>query len=227
MREHEATRAQPGWLAWLDERLGLTTIYQLTLDRMVPKVNWWYTLGSATLFVFILQIVTGMFLLVYYTPSPDHAYDSIEYIMTEVPFGWLIRGIHHWGASLMVLLVFLHMLRVFYMAAYRYPRELTWVIGVFLFLFTIGMGFTGYLLPWNQRSFFATVVGTNLAGTIPYIGDFVKRVLRGGETVSALTLSRFFAVHVWILPSIMVLLVVMHLYLVVRLGISNPPAKDE
>ncbi len=227
MSEHQATREQPAWLAWLDERFGLTAIYKATLDRMVPKVNWWYTLGSATLFVFTMQILTGMFLLVYYTPSPDHAYDSIEYIMTGVPFGWLIRGIHHWGASLMVILVFLHMLRVFYMAAYRYPRELTWVIGVFLFLSTIGMGFTGYLLPWNEKAFFATVVGTNIAGTVPYIGDFIKRALRGGETVTALTLSRFFAIHVWILPSIMLALVAAHLYLIVRIGISNPPTKDE
>lgn len=227
MSEHEAPRTQPGWFAWLDERLDLTTIYRLTLDRMVPKVNWWYTLGSATLFVFTMQIITGMFLIVYYTPSPDHAYDSINYIMTGVPFGNLIRGIHHWGATLMVVLVFLHMLRVFYMAAYRYPRELTWVIGVFLFVSTIGMGFTGYLLPWNERSFFATVVGTNIAGLVPYIGDFIKRILRGGEAVNALTLSRFFAIHVWILPSIMIALVAIHLYLVVRLGISNPPTKDE
>jgi quinol-cytochrome oxidoreductase complex cytochrome b subunit len=218
---------KPAWLEWLDERLGLTTIYKVTLDRKVPKVNWWYCLGSATLFVFVMQIITGMFLLVYYTPSPDHAYDSIQYIMTGVPYGWLIRGIHHWGASLMVLLVFIHMLRVFYMGAYRYPRELTWVIGVFLLLATLGMGFTGYLLPWNQRAFFATVVGTNIAGTVPYIGDFIRRVLRGGETVSALTLSRFFAIHVWILPAIMVTLVAIHIYLIIRIGISNPPTKDE
>ncbi len=226
MSEQQLSRTER-ILQWLDERLGLTTIYKVTLDRKVPKVNWWYTLGSATLFTFILQGLTGIFLLVYYVPTPDHAYDSVHYIMNGVAFGWLVRGIHHWGASMMVLLVFLHMLRVFYMAAYRYPRELTWLIGVVLFLLTIGMGFTGYLLPWNQRAFFATTVGTNIAGTVPFIGDFIRRVLLGGDSVSALTLSRFFAIHVWMLPALMILLIAVHLYLVVRIGISNPPTKDE
>jgi quinol-cytochrome oxidoreductase complex cytochrome b subunit len=127
-------------MTWLDERLGLTGIYNTVLDRNVPKVNWWYTLGSATLFLFMLQAATGIFLTVYYVPSPDHAYDSIQYIMNGVAFGWLIRGIHHWGATFMVITVFLHLLRTFFMAAYKYPRELTWVTGVFLFLLTLGMG---------------------------------------------------------------------------------------
>ena len=129
---------------WLDERLGLVTIYKTVLDRKVPKVNWFFTLGSASLFLFTLQAATGIFLSVYYVPSPDHAYDSIQYIMTGVAFGWLIRGIHHWGATLMVLVVFLHMLRTFYFAAYKYPREMTWLTGVVLLLATLGMGFTGY-----------------------------------------------------------------------------------
>jgi quinol-cytochrome oxidoreductase complex cytochrome b subunit len=140
-------------LAWLDERLGLTAIYNTVLDRKVPKVNWWYTLGSASLFLFLLQGITGIFLMVYYVPSPSHAYESIEYIMNGVAFGWLVRGIHHWGASLMVIFVFLHMLRTFYYAAYKYPREITWLTGVLLLLATLGMGFTGYLLPWNQRAY--------------------------------------------------------------------------
>lgn len=164
---------------WLDERLGLNEIYAEVLDRQVPKVNWWFTLGSASLFLAIMQGVTGIFLTIYYVPSPDHAYDSINYIMNGVQFGWLIRGIHHWGASLLVVTVFIHLLRVFFYGAYKYPREFTWVTGVVLFLLTLGMGFTGYLLPWNQRSFWATMVGTEIAGTAPGVGGFILRVLRG------------------------------------------------
>lgn len=212
---------------WLDERLGLTAIYNTVLDRKVPKVNWWYTLGSASLFLFVIQAVTGMFLTVYYVPSPDHAYDSVQYIMNGVAFGWLIRGIHHWGASLMVLFVFIHMLRTFFFGAYKYPREVTWLTGVFLFLTTLGMGFTGYLLPWNQRAYWATTVGTEIPGTAPFIGSFIERILRGGTDLSAVTLARFFAVHIWFLPAIILLLIAVHMYLVIRLGISNVPKEGE
>jgi quinol-cytochrome oxidoreductase complex cytochrome b subunit len=212
---------------WLDERLGLTAIYNTVLDRKVPKVNWWYTLGSASLFLFVLQAVTGVFLTVYYVPSPDHAYDSVQYIMNGVAFGWLIRGIHHWGASLMVVFVFIHMLRTFFFGAYKYPREITWLTGVFLLLTTIGMGFTGYLLPWNQRAYWATTVGTEIPGTAPFVGTFIERVLRGGSDLSAVTLARFFAVHIWFLPAIILLLISVHMYLVIRLGISNVPKEGE
>ncbi len=212
---------------WLDERLGLTAIYNTVLDRKVPKVNWWYTLGSASLFLFVIQAVTGMFLTVYYVPSPDHAYDSVQYIMNGVAFGWLIRGIHHWGASLMVLFVFIHMLRTFFFGAYKYPREVTWLTGVFLLLTTLGMGFTGYLLPWNQRAYWATTVGTEIPGTAPFIGSFIERILRGGTDLSAVTLARFFAVHIWFLPAIILLLIAVHMYLVIRLGISNIPKEGE
>ena len=213
--------------SWLDERLGLTPIYNTIFDRKVPKVNWWFTLGSASLFLFALQAVTGIFLAVYYVPSPDHAYESIEYIMNGVAFGWLIRGIHHWGASLMVWFVFIHMLRTFYYASYKYPREITWLTGVVLLLATLGMGFTGYLLPWNQRAYWATTVGTEIAGTAPFIGDFILRVLRGGNDLSAVTLARFFAVHIWFLPAIIVLIIGVHMYLVIRIGISSVPKEDE
>lgn len=213
--------------AWVDERLGLTPIYNTVFDRKVPKVNWWYTLGSATLFLFSLQVITGIFLSVYYVPSPDHAYESIQYIMNGVAFGWLIRGIHHWGASLMVVFVFLHMLRTFYYAAYKFPREITWLTGVVLLLATLGMGFTGYLLPWNQRAYWATTVGTEIAGTAPIIGGFILRILRGGNDLSAVTLARFFAVHIWFLPAAIALLIGVHLYLVIRIGISAVPKEED
>jgi len=212
---------------WLDSRLGLSSIYDLVFDRKVPKVNWWFTLGSASLFLFVMQGITGMFLAVYYVPDPQKAYDSIQYIMDGVAFGWLIRGIHHWGATLMVIIVFVHMLRTFFMGAYKFPREITWVTGVILLLATLGMGFTGYLLPWNQRAYWATTVGTAIAGTVPVLGDFILRVLRGGTDLSAVTLARFFAVHIWFLPFIIISLIGVHFYLVIRLGISSQPKKDE
>ncbi|MCX6039462.1 MAG: cytochrome b N-terminal domain-containing protein [Chloroflexi bacterium] len=213
--------------AWLDERLALNDLYKATLDRPEPKGNWWNTLGSASLFLFLLQGATGIFLSVYYTPSPDHAYDSIQYIMNGVAFGWLIRGIHHWGASVMVLVVFIHMLRVFVTASYKYPRELTWMIGVGLLLCTLGMGFTGYLLPWNQKAYWATTVGTAIAGSVPWIGSFILKALRGGPDLSALTLSRFFAAHIWVLPAVLAGLIGVHLFLIIKHGESEFPGKDE
>ena len=212
---------------WLDERLGLTGMYDTILDRDVPKVNWWFTLGSASLVLFILQGVTGTFLSVYYSATPDHAYDSIQYIMNGVAYGWLIRGIHHWGATLMVITVIAHMLRTFYYAAYKYPRELTWVTGVILLLSTLGMGLTGYLLPMNQKSYWATTVATEIPGTIPYIGSFLTSLMRGGPDISALTLSRFFALHIWFLPASIVLVISVHMYLIIRLGISHIPDRGE
>jgi quinol-cytochrome oxidoreductase complex cytochrome b subunit len=214
-------------MSWLDERLGLTTIYNTVLDRKVPKTNWLFTLGSATAILFLLQAITGTFLTVYYVPSPDHAYDSIQYIMNGVAYGWLIRGIHHWGATLMVITVFLHMLRTYYMAAYKYPREVTWLTGVVLLLVTLGMGFTGYLLPWNQRSYWATTVGTEIPGTVPFIGPYITRLLRGGTDLSAVTLTRFFSVHIWFLPAIILILIGVHIYLVIRNGISSIPRQDD
>jgi len=212
---------------WLDERLGLNGLYKSMLDRPEPKGNWWNTLGSASLFLFILQGVTGIFLTVYYTPSPDHAYDSINYIMNGVAFGWLVRGIHHWGATLMVVVVFVHMLRVFVTASFKYPRELTWLIGVGLFLLTLGMGFTGYLLPWSQQSYWATTVGTQIAGTVPFIGTFILKVLRGGTDLSALTLQRFFSAHIWMLPAALGALIGIHVYLIIRHGESSWPTKED
>lgn len=212
---------------WLDERLGLKGIYDVVLDRKVPKVNWWFTLGSASLFLFVMQALTGIFLTVYYVPSPDAAYDSIQYIMNGVAFGWLIRGIHHWGATLMVIVVFAHMLRTFIYGAYKYPREITWLTGVVLLLATLGMGFTGYLLPWNQRAYWATTVGTEIAATVPFIGDWIMRVLRGGSDLSAVTLARFFAVHIWFLPAVIGAMIGTHMYLIIRLGIAGTPSEED
>jgi quinol-cytochrome oxidoreductase complex cytochrome b subunit len=213
--------------AWLDERLFLKELYKATMDRPEPKGNWWNTLGSASLFLFLLQGATGIFLSVYYTPSPDHAYDSIQYIMNGVAFGWLIRGIHHWGASLMVIVVFIHLLRVFVTASYKYPRELNWLIGVGLLLCTLGMGFTGYLLPWDQKAYWATTVGTSIAGSVPFIGEFILKALRGGADLSALTLSRFFAAHIWILPAALAGLIGVHIFLIIKHGESAFPDRGD
>jgi quinol-cytochrome oxidoreductase complex cytochrome b subunit len=211
---------------WIDDRAGTQAIWETIFLRKIPKVNWFYTLGSASLFLATLQIVTGILLTIYYVPTPDHAYDSVNYIMTDVTAGWFIRGLHHWGASAMVLIVFLHMLRVFYYGAYKFPREITWVTGVFLLLITIGFGFTGYLLPWNQRAYWATVVGTNIAGSAPFVGPLIKGILRGGENLTALTLARFFGIHVWWLPALLLSLVGVHLYLVIKIGISALPKRQ-
>jgi quinol-cytochrome oxidoreductase complex cytochrome b subunit len=212
---------------WLDERIGWRQVWNAIFLRKIPKVNWFYTLGSATLFVAINQIVTGILLTIYYVPTPDHAYNSVQYITNTVTAGWLIRGLHHWGASAMVVLAVLHMLRVIFYGSYKFPREVTWFSGVFLLLVTIGFGFTGYLLPWDQKAYWATTVGTRIAGTPPLIGDFILRIVRGGEELSAITLARFFGTHVWVLPAILLLLLLIHMYLVIRLGISAVPKREE
>ncbi len=210
--------------SWIDERADLTRTFSPLLFRKIPKgVGWWYTFGSATLFVFVLQVVTGIFLAMYYSPSPDHAYDSVSYISNDAVMGSFIRGLHHWGASAMVVLVLLHMLRIIIMGAYKYPRELTWIVGVVLFLLTMGFGFTGYLLPWDEKAYWATTVGTNMAGTVPFIGDWLLKLLRGGADLGAVTLTRFYAMHVLLLPALIVSVIAAHLYLVVKLGISAPP----
>jgi quinol-cytochrome oxidoreductase complex cytochrome b subunit len=212
---------------WLNERFGWRSVWEAIFLRKIPHVNWLYTLGSASLFVAVNQAITGILLTLYYVPTPDHAYDSVVYITTQLPMGWLIRGLHHWGASAMVVLVVLHLLRVFFYGAYKYPREVTWMTGVILLIVVIGFGFTGYLLPWDQRAYWATTVGTRIAGVAPVIGDWLLRVARGGNELSAVTLARFFGVHVWVLPASLLILVGIHLYLVIRNGISAVPGKDE
>lgn len=212
---------------WVDERSGWRLAWSTVFIRKIPKVNWMYTLGSATLFVLIIQVVTGVMLMFYYVPEPTQAHASVTYITHELTFGWLIRGLHHFGASAMVILTIAHMLRVVLYGAYKYPREITWLTGVLLMLLVFSFGFTGYLLPWDQRAYWATVVGTQIAEVTPFIGNWLKTVMLGGEEISALTLPRFFGAHVWALPAILTVLVVIHLYLVIRNGISAKPTRDD
>ncbi len=208
---------------WLDERMDLVAIRRTVFDRKMPKLTWWHTLGSATLAVFVVQFATGIVLAMYYSPSPDHAYDSIRYLQRSVVSGATLRGIHHWGASAMVVLVLAHMVRVFAMGAYKYPREANWVLGVALFFLVLGFGFTGYLLPWDQKAYWATQVGTNIAGTTPIVGGTLVKLLRGGSQLGAATLARFFAVHVLLLPVLLGGIVLLHVALVIRQGIAPPP----
>lgn len=181
--------------------------------RLPPHIGWLHVFGSLSLLLFISQTITGILLLIYYRPTPEAAHASIKYITADVNFGWLYRQIHAWGASLMILVVTLHMMRTFFMGSYKRPRELTWVTGVFIFIVTIVFGFTGYLLPWNQIAFWATTVGTESADKVPVIGGWLKYFLRGGETVTGETLSRFFVVHVIILPWVLTGLLAIHLFL--------------
>lgn len=209
---------------WFDERMGWKTLKLVLLDRKIPKINWWYVLGSVSGFLFLMQAITGIFLAMHYSPSPDHAYDSVRYI-SEIPGGAFLRGLHAWGASAMVVAVFLHMLRVFFMGSYKYPREMTWFSGIFLFMITIGFGFTGYLLPWDQKAYWATVVGVTLTEQVPFLGPFLGNIMKGGPVIGAITLTRFYAIHVLLLPAIIIVLLAMHLFLVVWHGISAPPER--
>ena len=206
---------------WIDERIDIAGVKRALLDRKMPGgLTWWHTLGSATLTVFIVQVVTGIVLGMYYAPSPDHAYDSIRYLERTVASGAMLRGIHHWGASAMVVLVAAHMIRVFSMGAYKYPREINWVLGVVLLFIVLGFSFTGYLLPWDQKAYWATQVGTNIAGTTPVVGSILVKILRGGAQLGAATLTRFFALHVLLLPMLLVIVVLIHLAIVIRQGIA-------
>jgi quinol-cytochrome oxidoreductase complex cytochrome b subunit len=214
---------------WFRERTGFDRVWEVLFARRVPEakgpVSWLYTLGSASLFVFAVQAVTGTLLAMNYVPSPDHAYDSVNFINNEVLCGSFLRGLHHWGASVMLILVVLHLLRVYFMGAYKYPREGTWIAGVGLLLVVVLFGFTGYLLPWDQKAYWATTVGTNIAGQTPLVGPLVAKVLKGGPEMGATTLSRFYALHVLVLPAVLLILLGVHLFLVVWHGISEPPER--
>lgn len=213
---------------WLAERLYLEPLASLLRHKTVPQHRYslWYYFGGMTLFLFAVQVGTGALLLLYYRPSAGEAYESVQFIMTRVPFGWLIRSIHAWSANLMVAAALAHLFSVLLLKAYRRPREATWMSGVVLLFLTLAFGFTGYLLPWNELSFFATRVGTDIGGAVPVIGDFSVRMLRGGRDVTGATLTRFFGVHVAILPGIVTVLVMAHLWLVQAHGMSIPPSVE-
>src|SRR3954454_4490759 len=211
-------------VGWLDERTSLTGPARWMMFRKVPKgTNWFYTLGSATLFAFLNQAVTGVFLAMYYDPSPTHAYESARYITNEAFLGEFVRGMHKWGSSVMVILVFLHMGRTFFFGAYKSPRELNWIIGVALLILTFVMSLTGYLLPFDQRSFWATIVANNITASGPFVGPYLGDFLNGGADFNATTLSRFYAIHMMLVPAIIGALIGAHLYLVTRLGTTAPP----
>lgn len=208
---------------FLNERLPLTE-FSAHLRKPLPKhINLLFSLGSLAMFLLILQAVTGAFLAFYYSPSPEHAHNAVTYISTEVPFGAFVRGLHHWGASAMVIIVVLHLLRVVLYSSYKAPRELTWIFGVLLLLVVLGFGFTGYLLPWDEKAYWATVVGVEIASTAPGLGDFVAKVMRGGTEIGAVTLSRFYALHTIWLPWLAFGLVGVHLFFIRYYGSSGTP----
>ena len=211
-------------LDWLEERSGLVGGTKYFLFRKVPHdINWMQTLGSATLTAFLVQAITGVVLAMYYKPDPDNAYESIEYITNDLTLGWLVRGMHRWGASVFIILMFFHMARVFLFGAYKYPRELNWIIGVLLLVMGMLEGFSGYLLPFDQTAYWATVVGINLNGTAPFLGPFLAEFLQGGPNIGGDTLAKFYAIHMLVVPGAIFALIGLHLYLVVRLGVSSPP----
>src|SRR5882762_6803993 len=186
---------------WLEERSGLVGATKYFLFRKIPgDLNWFQTLGSATLTAFLVQAITGVILAMYYTPDPNSAYESIKHITNDITLGWLVRGMHRWGASVFIILMFFHMARVFLFGAYKYPRELNWIIGVTLLAVGMLEGFTGYLLPWDQTAYWATVVGINLNGTAPFLGPFLADFLRGGSYIEDDTLARFYSIHMLLIP---------------------------
>jgi menaquinol-cytochrome c reductase cytochrome b subunit len=215
-------------LDWLEERSGLVGGIRYFLFRKVPgDSSWWHTLGSATLTAFLVQLVTGVILAMYYKPSPAEAHTSVEHITHDVWGGWLVRGMHKWGASVFIILMFLHMGRVFLFGAYKYPRELNWIVGVLILATGLFEGLTGYLLPFDQTAYWATVVAVNINGTAPFVGPYLATILRGGAEIGPDTLARFYSIHMLLVPGALIGLIGLHLYLVVRLGISSPPWSKE
>lgn len=211
-------------IAWLDERVDLSGLREFIAHKTVPRHRHsvWYYMGGITLFLFGVQVFTGILLLLYYRPSASEAFESVQFIVSQVQFGWLIRNIHSWSANLLILMAFVHLFSTFFLRSYRKPRELTWISGVLLLFLMMGFGFSGYLLPWNELAFFATKVGTGIAGAVPLIGDFMVRFLRGGDEVTGATLTRFYGIHIAILPAITTVLLGVHLLLIQRQGMSLP-----
>jgi len=210
---------------WMETRIGLDDLVrsQVTEYRVPKNINIFYTLGFVAAIGYLIQVLSGIMLLIYYVPHPDHAFKSVQFIMHTVPYGWLFRQMHVVGSNLMIAAIGLHMLTVFAMGNYKRPRELTWVGGALLLFVTVAFGFSGYLLPWTQLSYWATTVVTSIPTAVPVIGDFVAGILRGGDHVTGTTLSRFFAFHVSILPPLFMILVGVHLFLIKRIGISATP----
>jgi cytochrome b6 len=213
---------------WLNERFHWAELIGPLKKKAVPvhKLSYWYFLGGITLFLFMIQVGTGILLLLYYRPGANEAFESVQYIMTRVQFGWLVRSIHSWAANLMILTAFAHMFSVVFLRAYRKPREMTWLSGMLLLFLAMGFGFSGYLLPWNTLAFFATKVGTEITGQVPLIGHSMMVFLRGGEEVTGATLTRFFGFHVAVLPGLTTLLILIHLALVQYFGMSVPPGLE-
>ncbi len=222
----EGAKANTGGLSgWLEERLGLSAIREFLAHKTVPvhSGTMWYYFGGITLFLFVIQVLTGILLLLYYRPTTTEAYESVQFIVTRVQFGWLVRSIHSWSANLMIFTAMVHMFSVVFLRSYRRPREVTWLSGIALLCLALGFGFSGYLLPWNTISYFATKVGTDMAASLPGIGPALARFLRGGEDVGGATLTRFFGFHVAVLPGLTTVLLLVHLILVQKQGISSPP----
>lgn len=207
----------------LDQRLDVKEGLQKLLKKPVPKrLNFLYCFGGMTFLLFVIQVVTGILLAIYYKPSAADAYTSVKFITNTVPLGWLIRQIHAWGANLMIITVLIHMGRVYFHGAFKNPRELNWMVGVVLLALTMGFGFTGYLLPWDQKSFWGTTIGTEVAGGVPLIGSYLLVLLRGSQNVTGDTLTRFYSVHVLILPWITALFLAVHFAMIKRQGIAKP-----
>jgi menaquinol-cytochrome c reductase cytochrome b subunit len=222
--KEQAVEGVASVVGWLDERTGASPFLRGFLYRKVPKgTNWYYTLGSATMFAFLSQAVTGVFLAMYYEPDSTRAYESASRITNEVFLGEFVRGMHKWGSSVMIILIFVHMARTFFFGAYKYPRELNWVIGVVLIVLTLLMGLTGYLLPFDQRSFWATVVAVNINASGPIVGPYLADFLRVGSEFGPTTISRFYALHMLLVPGLIAALIGAHLYLVAKLGTTAPP----
>ena len=208
---------------FLENRFGLSNLKKVFLDKPIKaNLNWLFTLGSVCLFLFVLQALTGIVLAMYYVPSPEHAHLTVEYINKGLSYGWLVRGIHHWSANFLIVAAIFHLLRSFYYGAYKAPREFTWISGVLLLILILGFGFTGYLFAWDQRAYWATVVGLNFFTVIPVVGKFVSHLFMGGPEVSAITLTRFYTIHILILPLLAAVLTVIHIYLVRLHNISGP-----
>lgn len=211
-------------LDWVEERSGLVSLHKYLLFRNVPRdISWLQTLGAALITTFLIQVVTGVILAMYYHPTPDGAFDSIRYITDTATLGWLVRGMHKWGSSIFVILLFLHMGRVFLMGSYKYPREMTWLTGAILFLMVMFMSLTGYLLVFDQRAYWASIVAININGSAPILGPYIAEFLKVGPEFSQNTLSRFYSLHMLAVPGGMMALIGLHLYLVIRLGVTSPP----